>query len=55
MEIYFCSQQTAVVPTKLNFPERLKTVSIGDDHMIIQTRLYTQYLYPYFITHIISQ
>ena len=22
----------------LNFPERLKTVSIGDDHMIIQTR-----------------
>ena len=30
-----------MVPTKLNFPERLKNVSIGDDHMIIQTRLFT--------------
>lgn len=42
---YWCGQgiggleeQTAMVPTKLNFPERLKSVSIGDDHMIIQTR-----------------
>lgn len=31
-------QQTAILPTKLNFPERLQSVSIGDDHMIIQTR-----------------
>lgn len=33
-----------MVPTKLNFPERLKSVSIGDDHMIIQTRLFTHVL-----------
>lgn len=46
----FTVQQTAIVPTKLNFPERLKTVSIGDDHMIIQTRLCTLHFYLYFIT-----
>ena len=38
-------QQVAMVPTKLSFAERLKTASIGDDHMIIQTRLFTTHCF----------